>query len=247
MLTQPQPDPMIRLMANQDFSALTLTVWVYDHQKKRILNDQEMESLLSMIKERKASIIGDEVEMELWGQNLDYIALSDIIRRDQRVTMLLSFGFVFILTAFVFRSFRYGLLAIVPLLAGIMLNIIIMVVLGIPMDLTTVMLSIVVIGVGVDNSIHFLLRYREQRSLHKHMDLILNNTLKITGRPILITSVSIIGGFLIFTLASFKPIVYFGALVAFSLLTAAIGTLIILPAILSLIDGRKGQLNHRRE
>lgn len=239
MLAQPNPDDSMKLIANEEFTKLTMTVWVYDHEKKGLLNDEAMRNLLSDIRANKEELFTGEITMTLWGQSLDYIALADVIKRDQRVTTLLSFLFIFILTAIVFRSIRFGLLAIIPLLTGIMLNVVIMVVLGIPMDMTTTMLSIVVIGVGVDNAIHLLLRYKQQTALHTQMDVILNNTLKITGRPIVITSASIVGGFLVFCFASFKPIVYFGVLVAFALFTAAIGTLIILPAILSLLEGRK--------
>jgi predicted RND superfamily exporter protein len=117
---------------------------------------------------------------------------------------------------------------------GILINMIFMALTGIPMDMTTVMFSIVVVGVGVDNAIHLILQYRIQVAARPgDFSVILENTLKIAGRPIVITSISILAGFLIFSFASFKPIIYFGLLVAMALFTAALGTIIILPAILS--------------
>ena len=139
-----------------------------------------------------------------------------------------------------FRRLRFGFYALIPLLSGITLNIILMVVAGIPMDMTTVMFSIVVIGVGVDNSIHFLIQFRKQRELFpEDLRAAIARALKYTGRPIVVTSFSIVAGFLVLTFASFQPIVFFGILVALALLTAMLGTLIILPAILSLTERRK--------
>ena len=148
---------------------------------------------------------------------------------------MLSFLFIFILTAIVFRSIGFGLYALIPLGMGIMLNFIFMFVAHIPMDMTTVMFSIVVIGVGVDNSIHFMLQYRKQINMYPgNVRRVIYHTLKITGRPILLTTASIVGGLLVLCFASFVPIIYFGLLVAMALFFAALGTLLILPVILSL-------------
>ena len=98
------------------------------------------------------------------------------------------------------------------------------------------LVSCVTIGVGVDNAIHFLIQYRKQlKAFPDDLSKVISFTLRITGRPILLTTVSIVGGLLILTLASFRPIIYFGLLVSFSLFATAIGTLIILPAILTLM------------
>jgi predicted RND superfamily exporter protein len=97
------------------------------------------------------------------------------------------------------------------------------------------MFSSVAIGVGIDDSIHLLIQYRRQtRIFHEDKQKIISHTLKITGRPILLTSLSLIVGLLVLTLSSFMPIVYFGMLVSLALLTTTLGALIVLPAMLSL-------------
>jgi hypothetical protein len=68
---------------------------------------------------------------------------------------------------------------------------------------------------------------------------VLFHTLRIAGRPIIITTSSIIGGLLVLTFASFKPIIYFGLLVAMALFTAAFGTLFVLPSILTIFWNRR--------
>jgi len=233
--SQPEPDETITLMANQDFSRVNLSIWVHDREKNTLLADEKLAQLVGRIKSKAAESLDPEIEVDLWGESLNYISLSRIIRRDQRVTTVLSFLFVFILTAAAFRSVKFGLYSLIPMATGILLNMIFMAVAGIPMDMTTVMFSIVVVGVGVDNAIHLILQFRKQQAaLPDNFDVALENTLKIAGRPIVITTISIVAGFLIFSFASFKPIIYFGLLVAMALFTAAVGSLIILPAILSI-------------
>ena len=149
--------------------------------------------------------------------------------------MIIAIVLIFIITSLSFRSVSYGFFSLIPLATGIMLNFIFMVAFSIPLDITTVLVSCVTIGVGVDNSIHFLIQFRKQRkAFPDDFAKVISFTLRITGRPILLTTVSIVGGLLILTLSSFRPIIYFGLLVAFSLLATAVGTLVVLPAVLSI-------------
>ena len=134
-----------------------------------------------------------------------------------------------------------------PLVTGVMINFVAMAVFNIPLDMTTIMVSSVAIGVGVDNSLHLLIQYRRQRKLYPH-DTALIHTLTITGRPILLTTASIVGGVLVLAFASFRPILYFGVLVSLTLFATAVGSLVVLPVVLSLYQrllGRASQTSSR--
>ncbi len=156
--------------------------------------------------------------------------------------MLISLVLIFLLTTIGFKSLRYGLFSIIPLTTAIMFNFIFMVVMDIPLDMTTVMFTSVVIGVGVDNAIHFLLQYRKQAEFYPDdIEKRILETMIITGRPILLTTASIVGGLMVLTIANFQPVIYFGVLVSVTLLAAAVGTLVILPAILSFAKDPAGQ------
>jgi len=235
VISQPDVDDTIRLMANEDFSMINISIWVYDKDEKSLLADEKLKQFTQKLKKDADEILGPGFQTALWGESLSYLHLADVIQRDQRLSTLLSAVFIFILTAAAFRSFKFGLFSLIPLAVGIMGNVAFMGVTRIPMDMTTVMFSIVVIGVGVDNSIHFLIQFGRQSKIYPDdIGLIVRNTLKISGRPILITTASIVAGLLIFCASSFLPIMYFGILVAMALLTAAFGTLIVLPAVLTI-------------
>ena len=164
---------------------------------------------------------------------LQYLTLSDLLRQNLAKSMLISIALVLVITTVAFRSLQYGVLAIVPLIMGIMFNFMLMGILGIPLDMTTIMESAVAIGVGVDDAINFLLHYilhlREQAG---DKQMAVKQTMVVTGRPILLTTVSIVGGLLVLSLASFRPIVYFGILVVVTLSAACASTLVVLPVIL---------------
>ena len=235
LAAEPEFKNMIGNLANEDFSRMDIIVWCYNHETETLSGDISLKRLMKNVRAEMDAGLEAEWDPAMWGVTLKVVSVSDLIQRDQQLTMVLSMLFVLVLTTIAFRSFRYGLVSLVPLATGILLNFILMVILGVPMDMTTVMFSIVVIGVGVDNSIHFLLRFREQAAAHpEDIGQILYHTLRIAGRPIIITTSSIIGGLLVLTFASFKPIIYFGLLVAMALFTAAVGTLFVLPSILSL-------------
>ncbi len=97
------------------------------------------------------------------------------------------------------------------------------------------MVTGVAIGVGVDDAIHYLLQFRKQLPLGGTMEDVLIRCGRISGRPIALTTISIVGGLSVLTLASFKGIMYFGVLVSLTLTFAMVGTLIILPAILTIL------------
>jgi uncharacterized protein len=233
LASEPEFQNMIGTMANEDFSRLDLIIWGYDHESETLSRDTSLAAMMESVQADMDNMLDSALEPAMWGVTLKIVSISDLIKRDQQITTILSLVLVFILTTLTFRSLRLGLISLVPLVTGVLLNFIFMVVFKIPMDMTTVMFSIVVIGVGVDNSIHLLLRFREQEKLYGDIGTILEHTLTIAGRPIIITTTSIIGGLLILTFASFRPIIYFGLLVAIALFTAALGTLLILPAILT--------------
>jgi outer membrane lipoprotein-sorting protein len=102
---------------------------------------------------------------------------------------------------------------------------------GIRLDVATALLSSVMIGVGVDYTIHFLWRYREERQQHRPAAEAVITTITTTGRGIIFNALSVIVGFLVLIISSFTPIRFFGVLVVVSILSCLIGALVILPAL----------------
>jgi predicted RND superfamily exporter protein len=226
---------------NEDFSRMTIAFRAFDSRTRSMILEPEYRKLLDRVEGTIRGELGSfDPEPILWGRSLALLFISETLSRDQLFSVLASLVLIFIVTAVGFRSARLGLLTLLPMITGIMLNFIIMVVLHIPFDVVTVMFSSVAIGVGIDDSIHLIIRYRRQTRIYQEGDIeiakVLSHTLKTAGRPIFLTSLSLIAGLLMLTFSRFRPILYFGLLVSLALFTTTIGALVVLPAVLSLMS-----------
>ena len=109
---------------------------------------------------------------------------------------------------------------------------------GIRLDVATVTIAAIVLGLVVDDTTQFLYRYREMAKHHDDVSVIVAETVRSVGRPMLITTVILAGGFSVLALAAIKSVAYFGVLLAVALVSALLVDLILLPALLITIDRR---------
>ena len=222
------------MFVNEDFSRLTINLRVYDSKRQTFTFEDNLKRLVRWIESEMDESLDPETNPEIWGPTFAMLTVSDTLTRDLVLSALVSFLLIFGVVAVAFRAVEFGLLALVPMATGIMLNFIVMSAFNIPLDVVTVMVSCIAIGVGVDDSIHLLIQYRRQERFYQNgMEKILAQTLKFSGRPILVTSSALIAGLLVLTFSSFKPVVYFGLLVSLAIFTTTLGALIILPALLA--------------
>lgn len=216
---------------DSEYSQITIFLKVNDGKTGKMIADREILYLIEDLKALVDLYIPDTDVSYMWGNTVLFFEAGDQIQRDQLFSTTLAMVMIVVVSMIFFRSMLLGLLSLIPLLFAIALNYILMVVFQIPLDVTTVLVSNVAIGVGVDDAIHFLLQYRAQLDIHKRdYKAAVLSTFRITGRPIVLTTVSIVAGLLMLCFASFKPIVYFGLLVSISLTAAMVSTLLFLPA-----------------
>jgi predicted RND superfamily exporter protein len=160
--------------------------------------------------------------------------LSELVRqvvRGQILSLLLSMVLVALLVALLFRSLMAGLLAATPLALAMALLFGLMGYLGIELNIPTAMLSSIMIGVGVDYTIHFLWRYRQERRAGLNPAAAVTTTLVTSGRGIVFNALSVVIGFSVLMISAFFPIRFFGILVVVSISACLIGALVVLPAI----------------
>jgi hypothetical protein len=169
---------------------------------------------------------------------VDALRMGNTIKADQDRSLIISLILVFLLVTVQFRSPLMGLLALIPTMTGIMCNYVLMFLFDIPFDVVTVIFASITIGVGVDAAIHFLIRFKLRQKDHPNMEyaVLLSQTLEETGRPILLSSISLIAGLMMLLFASFIPVKYFGLLLSFALLVTTAATLFILPALMMALE-----------
>lgn len=233
---------VFKTLIGPDFSRLTVSFRFYDRKHNRLLSENDLRNAVSRVEKYASETIDPSLKPQVWGSTLRFLDLSAVMRHDQSQSTIISVVLIFLLTAIAFRSIRFGFFTLVPLATGIMFNFVLMAALGIPLDMTTVMFSSIAIGVGVDDSIHFVLQFNEQLHDTRDTTSAITNTLEVAGRPIVLTTASIVGGLLMLTLGSFQPIVFFGLMVSSALFMTMVGTLVILPVVLYF----SGQLLDRR-
>lgn len=157
--------------------------------------------------------------------------LSDHIVRGQNLSLSLSLFLVGVLVAVAFRSMVAGLLAAGVLAGSVGVLFGLMGYLGITLNVTTALLSSIMVGVGVDYTIHFLWRYREELALGKPASDAMLTTLTTTGRGIIFNALSVMVGFVVLFTSNFLPMHFLGFLVVVSISSCLIGSLSVLPAL----------------
>ena len=225
-------------MVNSDATRLTLSFRIYNSTTGHFMDESRFRTFLGSLKKTVAEITVGEATPVIWGEILRNLSLADSLRRFLVISMLISFALIFVVSTVTFRSPILGLYAVAPLAAGLMLNFVLMALVRIPLDMTTIMVANITIGVGIDSAIYLVIQY--QREIRRHprdFPAAIGQTLHVMGRAILLSTFSIVMALLVFTSAAFKPIVYFGLLVMFSLTATAAGTLTVLPALLN-VDAR---------
>jgi predicted RND superfamily exporter protein len=134
-----------------------------------------------------------------------------------------------------FRNITLSLIGVVPNFMAAFLILGIIGLLGIPLDMMTITIAAITIGIAVDNSIHYIYRFREEFKKNKNYNQTLEKCHDTVGVAILNTSITIIFGFSILVLSNFIPTIYFGVFTGIAMLLAMISVLTLLPKLLLII------------
>ena len=147
-----------------------------------------------------------------------------------------SLGFVilaiFIMFVILFRSLKLSIIGIIPNIFASTFILGLIGLLKIPLDIMTITIAAISIGIAVDNTIHYIYRYKENLKLGRNHSEMIEKTHLTVGNAVLITSIAITAGFLTLCLSNFVPTVYFGLFTSLAMIFAMIGVLITLPSIL---------------
>jgi predicted RND superfamily exporter protein len=146
-------------------------------------------------------------------------------------SLILAILVVGALLMLLFRSAAAGAIAAIPLALSMAVLFGLMGFFGIELNVATALLSSIMIGVGVDYTIHYLWRYREERRRGKEPDDAVKTTLTTTGRGIIFNALSVVIGFGVLMSSGFMPVRFFGFLIVVSILSCLIGALVLIPAL----------------
>ena len=151
-------------------------------------------------------------------------------------SQILTLGFVmigiFIMFFILFKNIKLSLIGVVPNFIAAFFILGIIGIAQIPLDMMTITIAAITIGIAVDNSIHYIYRFKEEYSKINDYKLTLKKCHSTVGVAILNTSITIVFGFSILVLSNFIPTIYFGIFTGIAMLLAMISVLTLLPALL---------------
>ncbi len=180
----------------------------------------------------------EDLTIELTGDAYSGSLGLDSLIRDMAASLSLAFLIIFGIMAVLFRSVRIGLISVPANVIPLLMTAAYMGLQDIPLNASTVIIFSVSIGIAVDDTIHMLARYREERAVGHSIDDALLAAARGSGRAIVVTSIMLGAGMLVMLASSFMPVRLFGELISVTLVACLFGDLLLLPAMLKLFAKR---------
>ncbi|MDX9786997.1 MAG: MMPL family transporter [Desulfobacterales bacterium] len=219
----------------------------YDHARLTLRLSVHSSSAQKQLMKKISDFINETdkhgIDIRITGSTVNFIHIIEALVSSQVSSLGLATLVISVIMLIVFRSVSLAALSLVPNLFPILLNFGIMGATGIALDTGTAIIAAVALGIAVDDTIHFLSEYQRKRAQGIALPAALEDTIMQKGHAIIASSLILSLGFGVLVLSSFAPIVNFGMLCAIIMVTAMIGDIIVLPAII-LLKKNRGQANN---
>ncbi|WP_420582408.1 efflux RND transporter permease subunit [Reichenbachiella sp.] len=192
-------------------------------------------------------IFGDtKMKVSITGTTLLFIKGNKFLIDNLITSMIIAFFIIALIMAVLFRNFKMIILCLIPNIIPLMITGGMMGFAGIPLKPSTALIFSIAFGISVDDSIHFLAKYRQELFANNFfVPVAVSKSLRETGASMIYTSIILFFGFVIFAASEFGGTVALGALTSTTLLMAMLTNLIVLPALLLRFDkGNRNTQNH---
>ncbi|MDY6932595.1 MAG: MMPL family transporter [Spirochaetota bacterium] len=200
-------------------------------KKNKVLSTSEMDRILKRIRAHMKTEFSD-YSYRITGDIPIFIRLAEYVVTGQVLSLILCIIVVGIIIVLLFKKISIGLIGLVPMSCAVIMNFGIMGWFGIDLDMATAIIASITIGIGVDDTIHFFNTIKHMLAQGYNIDESIGKTLAIAGKAIIFTSMALVLGFAVFLLSTFKPNMYFGILIAITMIATTIGALVVLPSVI---------------
>ncbi len=220
----------------------------YDYSKANIIvqirtdDTPRLREIETVVDRFARSNFDSDIEVAYVGCASLCVVADDLIIPNQVRSLGIALLVVFGLLAVIFRSAKYGLIGLLPLVLTVLFVFALMSVFGVSLDVATALVASIVLGIGVDYSVHFLSRYRSLRKEGKDFHEAIRETFVTSGRAIVFNSLAVATGFLVLLLSSFWGVVDIGWLVSVNMIFSAILTMVLVPAVLRAREGKEASV-----
>ncbi|MCG8335524.1 MAG: MMPL family transporter [Proteobacteria bacterium] len=236
-----------RQLVTDDYRQARISVRLYNYGSSEYLDffqsvNRDMELIFSPLKSSYSGL-----EYEITGGLALMMELFEYMSWSQVKSFGLALVVVSIILLVVFGSVKTGLIAILPNVFPVLVTFGIMGFLGIPLDADTLIIAPLVIGVSVDDTIHFLVHYRMEFQQNNDKFGAIAGSIKQSGQAICFTSLIIVLGFLILVISIHQGMAHFGLLIAVAFSAAVLADLLWLPSLVAMTNikfARKKEAPH---
>lgn len=235
---------ILQLTAMADYEALDAYIndkrdYTHLFFKMNFESGKQARALIERIVETGKKHFQTEAEISAVGYWPLYLKLVNYALDTQVKGFGISFVIIFMVIFIVSKNVRFTLLAIPPNLFPVFIVGFVLALMAIDLDFGTASISAILLGIVVDDTIHLIHRIKRNLQLYKsNPDIAIIEAVSESGQALLMTTVILVVGFVILTLASVKTIAYFGGLLAISLSTALIADLLLMPALYSVFESK---------
>ena len=220
-------DPYISIKNNEARISLRILDSKEDLRRNELIKkiNYDLENQLGLKRE----------EFKLAGVLILFNNLLQSLFKSQILTLGVVMAGITLMFLILFRNITLSLIGVVPNFMAAFLILGIIGLLGIPLDMMTITIAAITIGIAVDNSIHYIYRFKEEFKKIKSYNQTLEKCHSTVGVAILNTSITIVFGFSILVLSNFIPTIYFGVFTGIAMLLAMISVLTLLPKLILVV------------
>ncbi|NCX10232.1 MAG: RND family transporter [Proteobacteria bacterium] len=213
---------------NKDDSIVRISTRV--NESAESLNRNELLQKINYDLQNKFNLEADRYEIT--GLAVLYNNMLQSLFQSQIGSLILVFSVIAIMLLLIFKSFKIMIIGLIPNIFVASSVIGILGLLKIPLDIMTITVAAISVGMAVDNTIHYIYRYKKEMKITHSVEQALYNAHTTTGRAIFYTAITIATGFSILYLSNFFPTQLFGIFTALAMLIAFISSLSLLPNLL---------------
>ncbi len=212
------------------------------------IGSDKLDSLVNQVISPQIDTIFNNTKMEVnvTGTTLMFIKGNKFLIENLLTSMLIAFLIIAIIMGLLFRNFKMIIISIIPNVIPLLITAGIMGFFGIPLKPSTALIFSIAFGISVDDSIHFLAKYRQELFANKfNVKKAVSKSIKETGSSMIYTSIIIFCGFIIFVLSEFGGTIALGKLTSITLFFAMITNVVVLPALILQFDsGKRNKSKH---
>jgi len=197
------------------------------------LNRKEL--LIKIQKDLEEKLNLKKEEFKITGILVIFNNLLQSLFDSQIKTLGITFAGIFILLLILFKSLSWSIVAAIPNFTAALFILGSLGLFNVPLDMMTITIASITVGIAIDNSIHYIYRFREEFKVNKNYKKTIQICHKSVGKAIINASLTIVFGFSILILSNFIPSIYFGIFTGLAMLTAMTLVLTLMPQLIAII------------